>query len=162
MIDLRQIFNAGRVRRWHHCPELSWSDDYNDGHQGRVARIILALHPKPSIKLLAAALSHDDGELAAGDMGRDAKRENPELREMLRRVENASYRAMWNVEPHVQWLTDDEKDWLRFADSLDAYMWMQHKQPNLDNRDDWVAASMSLVEFAMEKGIISEITAALR
>ena len=94
---LATIFRAGRVRRWHSDADLSWTDDYNDAHQGRVARLLLALHPNPSAVLLAAALTHDDGELKAGDMGHALKRENPTLRDALQKVGDDTTPGMWSV-----------------------------------------------------------------
>lgn len=151
MIDLQTVFNAGRVRRWHTNPDMSWTDDYNDAHQGRVARIILALHPAPSIFLLAAALTHDDGELRSGDMCVDVKNTNPDVYQQIKEIEDRGSCEIWSRrEPHESLLNAQNREWLKFADRLDAYMWMKHRNPKLATRPDWVEAREFLMTFAEE------------
>lgn len=155
MINLNTIFNAGRVRRWHSNAEMSWTEDYNDAHQGRVARLLLALHPKPSQMLIAAALTHDDGESFTGDMSFDAKKSNPQLRTMLKQAEDAAICVIWGLEetPHFR-LSDDEKEWLEFADRLDSYMWTMHKLPRSLNHTGWARQREELLAFAEKKDIL--------
>lgn len=155
---MKQIFNAGRVRRWHNNPDLSRFEDYNDAHQGRVARIILALHPKPSACLIVAALTHDDGELFAGDMTRGTKDANPELREVVRQVERVGFKQVWGIDDlPSDHLSDDEKEWLKFADRLDSYMWMKHVRPQLAHRPEWVAACDELKKTAKELNVLMDV-----
>lgn len=138
MTDLRAVWNAGRVRRWHTNPDLSWTDDYLDGHQGRVARLLLALHPAPSRALIVAALTHDDGEWAVGDIARPAK-------EDLAEMEPAAWSRMLACEDEARadvWgdalaLQPDQVAWLRLCDRLDAHMWMLANKPKLRKRPDW-------------------------
>ena len=153
---LSEIFNAGRVRRWHSNPDMSWTDDYNDAHQGRVARILLALHPEPSALLLAAALTHDDGELEAGDMNRNVKNANHELREMVRDLENQGRIKIWGAIPET-FLSDKDKKWLHLADRIDGQMWMLHKNPNLMKRNDWIAERVAIEALADALGVLSEV-----
>lgn len=147
-MTLQAIFSAGRVRRWHKNPALSWTDDYLDGHQGRVARILLALHPKPSAALLAAALTHDDGEAGPGDMAGDDKRANPVLAGLIGDLEHAKYVELWGGPPIADALPETDQAWLKFADSLDAYMWMMHKAPGESSGNGWPEQRGRLVDFA--------------
>ena len=87
MTNLNSIFRAGFVRRWHSDPDLCHTVDPIDGHSARVARIILALHPSPSVALIRAALTHDDGESVTGDMSAVMKRNNPFIAAHLARAE---------------------------------------------------------------------------
>lgn len=163
-LDLQRIFDAGRVRRWHSNPDMSWCEDYNDAHQGRVARIILALHPKPRPLLIAAALTHDDGELVAGDIGFDAKAANPGLRQMAQILEDSATCEMWGLpkgQTPYQMLNDEDRAWVKFADQLDSYMWMMHKQPRLQFRNDWDAQKKRLHEFAIQHQIWHKIRLAI-
>lgn len=158
--DLQRVFNAGRVRRWHSNPDMSWCEDYNDAHQGRVARLILALHPKPRPLLIAAALTHDDGEIAAGDIGFEAKAANPGFRQMAHALEDKATCEMWGLpagQTPCQSLTTDERAWVKFADQLDSYMWMMHKNPNLQFCDDWCAQWQRLHEFAAQHDIWNQV-----
>lgn len=154
--NIQSIFNAGRVRRWHMNADLSCTDDFNDAHQGRVARLILALHPNPRMLLIAAALSHDDGEFAAGDLAGDVKRANPNLYAALQNIEDEAVCEIWDLPNHetpCHVLPKEDLEWLKFADSLDAYMWMMHRKPALSARPDWTAQYQRLREFAIKHNI---------
>ena len=143
--DLDLVFAAGRVRRWHGNILMSEVDDRNDAHQGRVARILAALHPSPSYALVMAGLTHDDGELRTGDLNGDVKRANPELREGVRKIENAAKFEIWGK----TWtLTDEEQEWLKFADLLDSYMIMKLHKSQLERRLDWKQHKAKIVAFA--------------
>lgn len=161
MTSLQAIFNAGRVRRWHKNPALSWTDDYLDGHQGRVARILLALHPKPSAALLAAALTHDDGEAGPGDMACDDKRANPVLAGLIGDLEHAKYVELWQSPPVADALPEADQAWLKFADSLDAYMWASHKAPGETGRNGWPEQRLGLIDFADREGILKIVRGVL-
>ena len=134
MTNLNSIFRAGFVRRWHSNPDLCHTVDRIDGHSARVARIILALHPSPSVALIRAALTHDDGESVTGDMSAVCKHGNPQLLSLLARVEYIARTDLWGLDPNLV-LADIQ--WLKFADRLDAYMWAAHHAPHIMDRDEW-------------------------
>lgn len=153
-MNIEMIFNAGRVRRWHSDPDMSWTDDYNDGHQGRVARLLLALHPNPCVLLIAAALTHDDGELVAGDMGAVAKRAYPDARAALQVIEDRTTCEMWGIpETPTNCLSPDNLEWLKFADRLDGYMWMMRKASHLAKQADWKITARQLETFARKHSL---------
>lgn len=150
MTRLHQAFLAGRVWRWHSNPGLAHTGDRVDGHSARVARIILLLHPNPSPELIRAALIHDDGEHAVGDMRAPLKLERPDIAEALDQIEARAVAAIWG-DPAAM-LSADERVWLRLADRLDAYMWAKHHGANM-GRDGWpdARASLSEMAFALEE-----------
>ena len=133
-MTLQSLYNAGRVRRWHTNPDLSHIDDYIDGHAGRVTRLVAFLWPSASGRLLRAALAHDDGEYAVGDMAATMKRQYPELAEILSDMEHAARRAIWGAD---QYLTPVEQARLKFADNLDAWMVAQRHAPHVLSGDGW-------------------------
>ncbi len=136
MTDLAAIFRAGRVTRWHTNARLADTGDRLDGHQGRVARLLLALHPDPSAALLRAALTHDDGETATGDVPRNVKIAMPALaREWLEAAEAAQRARLWRPGGG---LTEKEERWLAYADALDALMWAAHHHPAAMFMPPWV------------------------
>jgi len=153
MADLAAVFASGRVRRWHTNLDLSCTEDYNDAHQGRVARIILALHPDPSAGLICAALTHDDGERGPGDLSTDAKK-NPELRAIVEAEERKTAVKTWGK---IWWLESDEQKWLKFADRLDAYMWAKHKAPWVLVQDTWVKHRRELLDSVESLGCTAKI-----
>ena len=150
MTKIDKIFRAGFVRRWHKNPDLCHTADPVDGHSGRVARLILALHPNPSMDLLRAALVHDDGEHATGDMSVPAKLANPQMSKMIDRMERAARIDLWGSDFE---LWQEEQVWLKFADRLDAYMWAKHHAPHIMDSDDWPECRRWLVEQAEALGV---------
>jgi 5'-deoxynucleotidase len=156
-MSLADIFNAGRVRRWHTNPVMSQHDDYNDAHSGRVARIIADLHPNPSAELLKAALQHDDGEEWAGDVPYTAKIMMPlEMLEYLENVETNARIAKWG-KCYVSDLSESDYSWLKFADRLDAYMWQKHKEEWQLSDDDWRPYADKIIEAAEALGVKDKI-----
>ena len=136
-MTLTAIYNAGAVRRWHTNPHMAHVVDTIDGHSGRVAKLILLLHPAPSMALIRAALTHDDGEYAVGDIPGPAKAAMPTaVRDALDAIETAAREAIWGPDPV---LTEAEALWLRYADRLDAYITAELAGAPMD-RDGWPEA----------------------
>ena len=147
-IALTEIFRAGRVQRWHTNPWLSRSGDSLDGHHGRVARIILAVHPSPSVALLRAALTHDDGESVVGDLPGPFKAMWRDTAFGL--MEAQASAKLWGGEFQI---TPAEQSWLLFADRLDAFMWALHHVPQVIEQDEWREAEKWLDQRAGELGV---------
>ena len=155
MTNLTSIFRAGFVRRWHSNPDLCHTVDPIDGHSARVARIILALHPSPSVALIRAALTHDDGESVTGDMSAVCKEQNPVIASILARAEGVARRALWGHDPAI---SSAEERWLKFADRLDAYMWASHHAPHIMDRDGWSELLAWINETADVLGVDMKVT----
>jgi hypothetical protein len=130
MTNIKAIFDVGRVSRWHMHPDLSLSGDTLDGHQGRVARILLRYWPDTPARVLAYALTHDDGEAVTGDVR--GKSIGQQTAEAEARSSLWGGAAPGTEELHWRW-----RKRITFADLLDAYMWMMHKAPHLQSRPDW-------------------------
>ncbi len=151
MTTITDIFNAGRVRRYHRHPVMSQFDDFNDAHQGRVARIIAYFHPAPSSDLLVAALTHDDGEAGTADIPSPYKDCLPqEVRNQFERDERNARAGLWGSEP---WLEPDDQKWLQFADVLDRILWKRHKAPSQVTTDDVERAKRLATELNIGTGM---------
>lgn len=148
MFDLHDILKAGRVRRWHCNPDLSWTDDYIDGHGARVTKILMSLCPCPSKNLLICALTHDDGEHAVGDLAQPIKAANPAIAQAAAEIEADVLVQMWPMAEGAR-LSDIERDWLHLADRIDAYWWAGTHRPSVLSRLDWQESRRHLVEAAM-------------
>lgn len=157
MTDIKQIWRAGRVRRWHMNPEMSDTNDYNDGHSARVARILIALFPSASFDLVKAALTHDDEELFCGDVSGPVKYEQPEAYKTLKAFGRIGARAMWGGHLPNDVLTDKERNQLHFCDKLDAAMWVCHTKRWVLLGDGWPVALEWLADRANEFGIYDRI-----
>lgn len=110
---------SGKVRRWHTCVGL---DQTNADHSHGVAFVIAMLHPNPSANLLKAALFHDLGELGSGDMPSPAKRDKI-LAERIKVLQQETLRQLRIPEIN---LTEEEQDWLSFADAYETYMFIHY------------------------------------
>lgn len=151
--DLTAIFRAGFVRRWHTNPDLAHTCDRIDGHGARVARIILAWNPDPSLELIKAALIHDDGESVVGDMPYPAK--TGRLATEYCHAEGVASRKIWGDAPMLS--KPNDGTWLKFADRLDAYMWAAHHAPHIMDSDGWPEALEWLVEAAADLGCLARL-----
>lgn len=150
--DLETIFYAGLVHRWHTNPRLAGTVDRLDGHQARVARIIIALWPDASRDLILAALTHDDGEYITGDVPAPAGKTPAQVIAELK-----AWRSVWGREwPGRDWPDLDplDKRRLHFADKLDAFQWAEHHAPeHVMMAEEWVRAHNWLLDEAEELGV---------
>ena len=145
--NITDIFRAGLVRRWHCNPDLAHTVDRIDGHGARVARLLIALHPKITVALLEAALEHDDGESVTGDVKAPTKKAHPVFAAMLNEFEQETRIVLWGYDAIAN-LNSSELLWLKFADQLDPYMWALHYTPHVLTGDDWPEARVWLLETA--------------
>lgn len=145
--DIQRVFYAGLTTRWHTNPWLAQTCDRLDGHQGRVARLILALWPDASRDLLIAALTHDDGESVTGDIPATHGK-------MTAQIEDEAFarNEIWGT--GFQLLARYERERLHLADKLDAYMWAEHHQPReVMTREEWISAWSEITEMAVQLGV---------
>lgn len=148
MRDLNQIMRSGYVRRWHANPDMAHIPENLAEHHCRVAQIILALHPSPSLALIDAALHHDCGEMRVGDVSYEAKHSNAALANALYDAECA---AMLDMGLAIN-LGADDAAWLKFADRLAAYLHVKHYRPELLHGRDWRLAIERLVTMRDDLG----------
>lgn len=122
--DLWSILSGGYCTRWHANSKMAHIRETLAEHHARVAQILLALHPDPTLALIDAALHHDAGEAGLGDVAWPAKRDNPELAAILDAVEAGNRRRLGVPE-----VSEADRDWLKFADRLAAFLHVQHVNP---------------------------------
>lgn len=144
---------AGSTRRWHTNPAFCETGDRVDGHSCRVAILILQFSPHASAELLRAAITHDLGENAVGDMASPVKRKNPELYAALEALEADALRSLGFEDP-AQVLAYREAALLHLCDGLDAYLWaVTHRPAYVRARDDWRAMFARLQSRADALGV---------
>ena len=145
-----RAWRASFTRRWHNNPDLCDTVDPISGHQQRVALLLMLIYPDCSKALLAAAVTHDQGEAGACDCSYDVKNARPELRDMLADLEAIEMQA----QRIPQWqLTDREARILKLCDWLDAWLWMRMHRPELETRPDWVRQRDLMIYTAQRLGL---------
>jgi hypothetical protein len=141
-------WQATLTQRWHTNPHLAHSGDSNAGHAGRVALLAVLLFPSRP-QLHTAAILHDLGEAAVGDMNGEAKRRSPVLAGLLHDMEREAIAAMGIRYPT---LTEADAAALALCDRLDAWLWMMHRAPQLKHRADWLDMAGGIVALAWKCG----------
>lgn len=117
-MDIVKAYRSGLVQRYHQNPDLARIGQTNSAHQWGVALFILSLHPNPSANLVAAALTHDVGEIDVGDLSGPFKRREVEFANRHRDIETHARESIIGfLEPE---LTEDDHRWLDFCDKLEA------------------------------------------
>jgi 5'-deoxynucleotidase len=130
-MKLAKAYMSGKVRRWHTHANLH--QNVAD-HAWGVAFIIIKLHPSPSMALIKEALFHDSGEIFTGDVPTPCKKNFPAFRVLLEEIE-ADFRKHSGLP--LNDLTQEEQDWLDFADSFEAVLFI-HNASGLTKQDaDW-------------------------
>lgn len=151
-----RAWQAGFVRRWHTNFDLCHTIDCDAGHQGRVAVLVLSLFPHASRSLLISALTHDQGEIAVGDVSYMVKIESPTMRPILDELERAEVARQGLPQCN---LTPDEAQALKLCDWLDAWLWMARHRPELASRADWMAQLEGTMKTAEALGVQDKVAA---
>lgn len=151
-------WNASFVRRWHTHPTLCDTLDYDSGHQQRVALLVLLLKPEASRELIVAAIIHDQGEFAVGDIPSSAKLAHPDLKTIADTIERKAIHD--SGLPSIM-VTPDEALFLSVCDYLDCYLWMLRYRPKLRFSGDWKRQINSVLERAELVGVHNEVVALL-
>lgn len=153
--DLHAILRGGYCTRWHANPDMAHIRETLAGHHGRVAQIVFALHPAPSINLVDAAVHHDCGEPGVGDLPYDFKRKFPVI---ARQHAAAEAEAMAALGLEYD-LTVDERLWLKLADRLAARQHVAHVAAHLLAGDGWPEETGDILATADRLGVLGMVEA---
>lgn len=154
MSNAHRAWRASFTRRWHTNPDLCDTLDYDCGHQGRVALLILSIFPDASRTLLAHAITHDQGEAAVGDISYDAKKANADLAQACLQIEAVEIKAQGFSIPN---LTEGERRMLKLCDHLDAWLWMMRHARHLAKREDWIEQKDHMLSEATWLAVWTEV-----
>lgn len=133
--DIIQLLQSGFSKRFHSNPDMADKADDLAQHQWSVAMILLFLKPDCSKELLVEALTHDVGEMVAGDLSYDFKINNKEIAELHKKLE-VIYRN--RIISTKELFFKDDINALQLSDWLSAYWWVGVKNPSLLYRNDWL------------------------
>ncbi len=151
-----KIYRSGLVRRWHQNPEMSQFNQNNAAHQWSCAMLLLILHPDPPMNLLVYVLTHDVGEIDAGDLANPSKNRNSELTRMLNEFETHS-RHKTLGEKLSPVISSDEKEWFWLVDKLEAILFMLTFQPQLQGSRGWPGQIQAVTKKAEELGCFESV-----
>ena len=124
-----QLYDAGRVQRFHTTPDYSGTPRQNLAeHQWGVALLCRELCRRANVacsaRLLVAALTHDLAEYWTADVPAHVKWAHPSLREPLEAAQThveVAY-GIWNND-----LPAMEQRILKFADSIELYVYSRQR-----------------------------------
>jgi hypothetical protein len=154
--QILRAWKASYTRRWHNDYDMSQVEDYNHGHQGRTALLVLQLFPDCSRTLLAWAVVHDQGEAGGVDASAGLKRANPILATALNALEDAEIEKQGFDLPN---LTVHEERKLKLCDTLDAWLVMMRYNRHLYARADWQADLKDMMRRAEWLGVGPDVQA---
>ena len=149
MTDINAAWRSLAVARFHSNPDAAHLGDSNAAHTGRVALLALCLWPTAHA-VYRAAILHDCGEAATGDVSGEVKRCNPDLAAILDRIEGEARAAM-----DLPAVSLDERDAkkLHLADKLDAYLFIRHRAPHMLAGGGWPDDRAAIVALAWQTGV---------
>lgn len=131
--NISEILRGGLVTRWHANPDMAHIRETLAEHHAKVAQILLALHPAPSLHLIDAALHHDAGEPHVGDVPWPCKRDNPSLAAALAAAEKIA-RLRLGCDHN---LNASDTAWLKLADRLSGIDHVRRTNPAILSNSDW-------------------------
>lgn len=150
MTNVRTAHATGQTVRYHTNPIMSRFHQTDADHSWGVAMIILKLHPNPSRNLVAQAIVHDSGEKWAGDLSYPFKRRHPDIGKAHAEAEKAL--SILHEIPQFD-LTEEEEQWLRFADRLECHLYAEIYSPWTANEASWIQTKEMIEEMAKALGI---------
>lgn len=158
-----KFYRSGFVQRYHQNPEMSPFGQNNAAHQWGVCALLLILFPDVSRSLLIAALTHDVGEIDAGDLANPTKERNPDLANMHRDFESG---CRFNIigEPLFDQTVPfhDEAERLWLCDKLEAVLFTATFRPELICKRGWPEQIEQLKHMSSKLGCRKSLEALLK
>ncbi len=149
---IRDLWSSGFVNRWHthNDARLRNSQDTNDAHSARVAKLYIVLAPLVGQNRRASELGwcilHDVPEKVTGDIAYETKRIHPEIKPYL----DDMSAMVWE---HFDIGEVIDTPLGKLCDQLDATLFADMVAPDLLARPDWVAQTVVLLDRAEALGI---------
>ena len=156
--DIKQLIRSGGVKRWHQYPEMNGCNENLAEHQWTVAMLVLFFDPDASREDLIFALTHDVGELEAGDLSRQSKALN-----VIMEAETLARRRILSG----KWDSGEYRHThaIHLADRLAAWIKMMQFNPSLRRETAWVEMRTKMYVEAERLGLsdkFSEVMNAFR
>lgn len=153
--DILATLRSGGVERYHAQPDVPAQSTAE--HMWGVAILMLKFYGRDlSTKLLAAALTHDCGEVGIGDVPSPTKRASPEVKETFDRLEEEML-----IKLGVNWvgtLSEEETLALKICDVLEGLHYVTRKLhvPNMRVAKAWAEYAATLpLNVAQKKFVLA-------
>lgn len=153
--DVLATLRSGGVERYHAQPDVPAQSTAE--HMWGVAILMLKFYGRDlSMKLLAAALTHDCGEVGIGDVPSPTKRASPEVKETFDRLEEEML-----IKLGVNWvgtLSEEETIALKICDVLEGlhYVTRKLRVPNMRVAKAWAEYAATLpLNVAQKKFVLA-------
>ncbi|ARM70555.1 hypothetical protein HOR75_gp29 [Shewanella phage SppYZU05] len=153
--DVLAALRSGGVERYHAQPDVPAQSTAE--HMWGVAILMMKFYGRDlSTKLLAAALTHDCGEVGIGDVPSPTKRASPEVKETFDRLEEEML-----IQLGVNWvgtLSEEETIALKICDVLEGLHYVTRKLhvPNMRVAKAWAEYAATLpLNVAQKKFVLA-------
>lgn len=143
------LWSSGFTRRWHMNAAMSHAEDYVCAHQGRCGLLVVVLFPDHSHGLLRAAITHDAAEFVVGDLSAPFEKSGGELVARHAALEDRIRGAMGFGDA----LSDLDQRRLKLVDSLDAFLFVNLRNPAEVGRNGWPDTRSWIVQEAEALGV---------
>lgn len=158
MPQIQKCWSSGFVARWHtnSDPRLRNAQDTNDAHSNRVAKLVYMLacvctsiaDDMDLALALECAIWHDAPEKLSGDISYDAKRQYPEIRPLLTKLDQFYWKSV-GLRP----MSDTTQEPLvALCDQIDALLFCRLVAPDLWERRDWQNHAIWVIQLAGKLG----------
>lgn len=119
--------DSGEVTRYHAVPTVKPQNLAH--HQWCVAMLAIYLWPQLRKELLVEILVHDCDEIITGDVPYTVKRDNPEVKEIFKRLANEARHDHLLIIPGIN-LSPEEEALLKLCDTLEGFIWCSKHERN--------------------------------
>lgn len=152
-MNLKTLWESGRVQRYHSHPQLARFAQTNADHQWGCVALLLSLHPDPSVELIRAVAEHDVDELFGGDIPFRFKSRNPDFTERHEKLCQQMAEDT-GISP-VELIWDEDIVWRELVDRLESFLWMRMHGQSWS--DDEIGGILQLAEKLNIKPQVKEI-----
>lgn len=141
--DLYNLLRSGHVRRWHQNPDMCDCGEKNAQHQWETTLIALTIEPTLTAAEIIHALTHDAGEMRAGDLSFDFKRDNPLIASAHGEYEHGCRLELVRGLGPIRATAINV---IKAADILAARHTMLRHEPWLRHRSEWKAQAREAIK----------------
>ena len=151
---VQNLYEAGRVQRYHANPWMARFGQTDADHQWGCAALLILLNPSATKELIKAAVLHDCGERWAGDLPYPTKIAAPEVAEAHGVIEHYFAKKAGIPSYHI---SDNEAYWLKFVDRLESHFYAMLHRPDVLKQDGFLEQGILIEKMAKRLEVWDQI-----